>query len=275
MPARAHEVSQSLCLDPEGGISRLLEIMRRLRDPNGGCPWDIEQDFHTIAPYTLEEAYEVADAIAREDWCELKTELGDLLLQAVYHSQIASERGLFDFAGAVSAVCDKMISRHPHVFGQGGKVSASEQVERWEQAKASERGAAHGRSGALDGVAKALPALTRAAKLQKRAARVGFDWRSADAVIPKIIEEAGELAAACEGGDSAKTHEEFGDLLFTLVNYARHLGIDPESALRSANRKFETRFGRMERSLAADGQSVHDAETETMELHWNEVKKRG
>lgn len=275
MPPRKHEDSQSLCLDPDGGIPRLLEIMRRLRDRNGGCPWDIEQDFDTIAPYTLEEAYEVADAIAREDWCELKWELGDLLLQTVFHSQIAAERGLFDFDGVVRGVCDKMISRHPHVFGQGAKVSASEQIERWEQAKASERGAAAGRTGALDGVAKALPALTRAVKLQKRAARVGFDWQSADAVIPKVAEEARELEAACEDGDSAKIHEEFGDLLFTLVNFARHLGIDPESALRSANQKFKNRFARMERSLAADGISVHGAETEKMELHWNAAKKHG
>ena len=272
MPPRNHRDSQALCLDPDGGIPRLLEIMRRLRDRNGGCPWDIEQDFATIAPYTLEEAYEVADAIAREDWSELETELGDLLLQTVYHSQIAAERGLFEFDGAVRAVCDKMISRHPHVFGQGAKISAGEQAKRWEQAKASERGAADGRNGALDGVAKALPALTRAIKLQKRAARVGFDWQSADEVIPKVAEEARELEAACEDGDSKKIHDEFGDLLFTLVNYARHLGIDPESALRSANQKFENRFGRMERSLAADAISVHDAEREEMERHWNVAK---
>ena len=275
MPPRTYDDSQSLCLDPDGGMPRLLEIMRRLRDRNDGCPWDIGQDFHTIAPYTLEEAYEVADAIAREDWHELKAELGDLLLQTVYHSQIAAERGLFDFAGTVGAVCDKMVRRHPHVFGRGAKFSAAEQIENWEQTKAGERGAADSRDGVLGGIAKALPALTRAVKLQIRAARVGFDWLTADAVIPKVAEEARELQAARAGGDSEKIQEEFGDLLFTLVNYARHLGIDPELALRSANRKFENRFGRMERSMAADGISIHGAETAQMESYWNAAKQRG
>ena len=258
--------SDALVHDPDGGVARLVEIMRRLRDPVSGCPWDIEQDFATIAPYTIEEAYEVADAIERRAWGELRGELGDLLLQAVYHAQMASEAGLFGFDDVVRGIADKMVARHPHVFGEESRDKTAEQQTRdWEAQKARERGAA----GVLDGVALGLPALLRAVKLQKRAARVGFDWPSTDEVIDKIVEEAGELRAE---SDPARQFEEMGDLLFVMANLARHLGIDPEAALRAANAKFVRRFGAIEAALAAQGRRPEESDLAEMDALWDAAK---
>jgi len=212
--------SDALVHNPDGGMARLLEIMRRLRDPDTGCPWDIEQDFASIAPYTIEEAYEVADAIERADWDELEGELGDLLLQTVYHAAMAQETGLFSFDSLTKRIADKMVARHPHVFGHDSRdKSAEQQTADWEKIKAAER-AADPDTRTLDGVAASLPALMRAVKLQKRAARVGFDWPSADPVIDKIAEEADELRQAIKAGDVENTEEEFGDLLFVMANLA-------------------------------------------------------
>ena len=259
--------------DPEGGMARLVEIMRRLRDPETGCPWDVEQDFATIAPYTIEEAHEVADAIERGAWDELKGELGDLLLQAVFHAQIASDRGLFEFDDVVRAISDKLVARHPHVFGDESRdKTAAQQVSDWEDAKAAER-AAGAQRGALDGVAKGLPALMRAEKLQKRAARVGFDWPEAGSVIDKIAEEARELKDAAADADPDQVEEEFGDLLFAAANLARHLGVDPETALRRANAKFARRFARIEEMLAETGRSPADSTLEEMDAMWNRAKQ--
>ena len=219
--------SQTLCLDPNGGLPRLLEIMRRLRDPETGCPWDIEQDFASIAPYTIEEAYEVADAIDREAWSELEGELGDLLLQTVYHTEIGAERGLFDFHSVANTIAQKMVDRHPHVFGEDSRDKTSEQQTiDWETQKARERAGAQV-TGVLDGVALGLPALTRAVKLQKRAARVGFDWPEIGQVLDKLQEEAEELTEARGSLSKDEIHEEFGDLLFVVANLARHLKIRP------------------------------------------------
>jgi len=258
-----------LITDPEGGMERLLEIMRRLRDPATGCPWDVDQDFDSIAPYTLEEAHEVADAIARRAWDELRGELGDLLFQVVYHAQMAGEAGHFGFAEVVRAVSDKMVARHPHVFaGENRDKSAAQQTEDWERIKAAERGAAR----VLDGVALGLPALTRAVKLQKRAARVGFDWPSTDEVVAKITEEAAELVEARARLTEAEVAEEFGDLLFVMANLARHLGVDPEAALRGANAKFTRRFGRIEDWLEAAGKRPDDSDLAEMDALWNRAK---
>ncbi len=253
-------------------IARLSAIMRRLRDPQTGCPWDIEQDFASIAPYTIEEAYEVADAIAREDWPELQGELGDLLLQSVYHAQMADEAGLFDLAAVARGVSDKMVARHPHVFGSEDRDrTADEQTVAWEAIKAAERaGKAQGR--VLDGVAAGLPALTRAVKLQKRAARVGFDWPDIGQVLDKVIEEAGELIEARDTLTQTKVEEEFGDLLFVIANLARHLEVDPETALRGANAKFTRRFNVIEDRLAADGRRPADSDLAEMDAIWNEVR---
>ena len=264
--------------DPQGGMSRLIEIMRRLRDPATGCPWDIEQDFASIAPYTIEEAYEVADAIAREDWEDLEGELGDLLLQTVYHTQMGSEAGHFTFDSVVRAISDKMVARHPHVFGDESRdKSAEQQVADWEAIKARERaGKRQGRT--LDGVAVGLPALTRAVKLQKRAARVGFDWPNASHVIDKITEEAAELVEARDSLSHAEVTEEYGDLLFVMANLARHLGIDPEEALRAANAKFTRRFEAVEDALAARGKRPADSDLAEMDALWDAAKmteKRG
>ena len=262
-----------LIRDPEGGMARLVEIMRRLRDPETGCPWDVEQDFATIAPYTIEEAHEVADAIEREAWDELKGELGDLLLQAVFHAQIASDRGLFGFDDVVRSISDKLVARHPHVFGKESRdKTAAQQVSDWEDAKAAER-AAGAQSGTLDGVAKGLPALMRAEKLQKRAARVGFDWPEAESVIDKIAEEARELKDAAADAGPDQVEEEFGDLLFAAANLARHLGVDPETALRRANAKFARRFARIEEMLAETGRSPADSTLEEMDAMWNRAKQ--
>ncbi len=255
--------------DPAGGVARLLDIMRRLRDPVTGCPWDIEQDFSTIAPYTLEEAHEVADAIERKAWDELRGELGDLLFQVVYHAQMAAEAGFFGFDDVVRAISDKMVARHPHVFGDESRdKSAAQQTEDWERIKAAERGPAR----VLDGVALGLPALTRAVKLQKRAARVGFDWPSTDEVVAKITEEAAELAEARDRLTKAEVAEEFGDLLFVMANLARHLGVDPEAALRGANAKFTRRFGRIEDWLNEAGKRPADSDLAEMDALWNRAK---
>ncbi len=255
--------------DPEGGVPRLLAIMRALRDPVTGCPWDIAQDFDTIAPYTLEEAHEVADAIARRAWGELRGELGDLLLQVVYHAQMAEEAGHFGFDDVVRAISDKMVARHPHVFGDESRdKTAAQQTADWERIKAAERGAAR----VLDGVALGLPALTRAVKLQKRAARVGFDWPSTDEVVAKITEEAAELVEARDRLTEAEVAEEFGDLLFVMANLARHLQVDPEAALRAANAKFTRRFGRIEDWLAEAGKHPEDSDLAEMDALWNRAK---
>ncbi|EIE52959.1 nucleoside triphosphate hydrolase [Salipiger aestuarii] len=264
-------MSDDLIHDPKGGMPRLREIMRRLRDPQTGCPWDLEQDFASIAPYTIEEAYEVADAIDRHAWDELKGELGDLLFQSVFHAQIASERGLFDFDDIADTMSDKMVARHPHVFGDDSNAkSAAQQTADWETIKAAER-ASKAQQGVLDGVAMGLPALMRAVKLQKRAARVGFDWPSTDEVIDKIVEEAQELREATDPDHIA---EEFGDLLFVMANLARHMNIDPEAALRGANAKFSRRFAQIEAALAAEGRAPKDSSLQEMDALWEAAKLR-
>ncbi|MBN9886321.1 nucleoside triphosphate pyrophosphohydrolase [Salipiger abyssi] len=264
-------MSDDLIHNPKGGMPRLLEIMRRLRDPETGCPWDIEQDFASIAPYTIEEAYEVADAIEREAWGELKGELGDLLFQSVFHAQMASEKGLFSFDEVADTMSDKMVARHPHVFGDESNAKTPEQqTADWEAIKAQER-AAKAEKGVLDGVAMGLPALLRAVKLQKRAARVGFDWPSTDQVIDKIVEEAQELR---EATDPDHIEEEFGDLLFVMANLARHMKIDPEAALRAANAKFTRRFGAVEAALAEKGRRPEDSTLEEMDALWDAEKRR-
>jgi ATP diphosphatase len=264
--------SDRLVHDAQGGMDRLVEIMARLRDPAGGCPWDMEQDFATIAPYTIEEAYEVADAIERGAWGELEGELGDLLLQAVYHAQMGAEAGHFTFASVTKAIADKMVARHPHVFGTESRdKSAADQTRDWERLKAAER-AQKAETGVLDGVAAGLPALTRAVKLQNRAARVGFDWPSTDEVIAKIVEEAGELNEARAHLSETEVFEEFGDLLFVVANLARHLKIDPEAALRAANAKFIRRFRSIETALAQRGKRAEDSDLAEMDALWNAAK---
>ncbi len=261
-----------LILNPNGGLPRLLEIMRRLRDPETGCPWDIEQDFSTIAPYTIEEAYEVADAIEREAWDELKGELGDLLFQSVFHAQMATERGLFTFDEVADTMSDKMVARHPHVFGDESRDKSAEQQTRdWEAVKAAER-AGKAQQGTLDGVALGLPALLRAVKLQNRAARVGFDWPDISQVVDKIVEEAGELAEARDRLSQAEIEEEFGDMLFVIANLARHLKIEPEAALRATNAKFVRRFEGVEAKLKERGKSPQESDLAEMDALWDEVK---
>lgn len=254
---------------PDSGISRLLAIMARLRDPETGCPWDLEQDFATIAPYTLEEAYEVADAITREDWPDLRGELGDLLFQTVYHAQMASEAGHFTFADVVETISDKMITRHPHVFGDRSRdKTAEQQTKDWEAQKAQERGPAR----TLDGIALTLPALTRALKLQNRAARVGFDWPSTEEVLDKLIEEAREVTEARDTLSHDALTEEIGDLLFVMANLARHLKVDPEAALRAANLKFTRRFARIEDWLAEANKTPAQSDLAEMDTLWNRAK---
>ncbi len=258
--------------DPDGGMPRLLEIMRRLRDPKTGCPWDIEQDYDSIAPYTIEEAYEVADAIARKDYAELEGELGDLLLQTVYHTQMGSEAGHFTFDSVVKNISDKMVARHPHVFGDESRdKSAKQQTEDWEKIKAAER-AGKQQSRTLDGVAIGLPGLTRAVKLQKRAARVGFDWPNIAQVLDKVTEEAAELIEARDTLTQTQVAEEFGDLMFVMANLARHLDVDPEEAIRAANAKFERRFEYIEDRLEALGKSPKDSSLEEMDALWDAAK---
>ena len=272
-PSDARAESDALVFDRAAGIERLLEIMARLRAPDG-CPWDREQTFRTIAPYTIEEACEVAEAIERGDMEALREELGDLLLQVVYHARMAEEQGAFDFQDVVRSIADKMVRRHPHVFGirPGGPKAAPEDVD-WERMKAAER-AARGehRASALDDVPRALPALARALKLTRRAARVGFDWADPKDVLAKIDEEAAELVAEIEHGESDRVEEEFGDLLFVLANLARHLKIDPEAALRRANAKFERRFREIERRLAAEGRTPEGASLAEMDALWEDAK---
>lgn len=261
--------SDRLVHDAKGGTPRLLEIMRRLRDPVAGCPWDIEQTFATIAPYTLEEAHEVADVIERQAWDELPGELGDLLFQVVYHAQMARDAGLFGFDDVVRAIADKMVARHPHVFGTESRdKSAAQQVADWEKIKAAERGPA----GVLDGVALGLPALVRAVKLQKRAARVGFDWPSTDEVLAKMREEMAELVEACESLGPEEVVEEFGDLMFVMANLARHMQVDPEAALRAANAKFTRRFEKIEAWLAEAGKTPAMSDLAEMDALWNRAK---
>jgi ATP diphosphatase len=235
----------------------------------GGCPWDIEQTFATIAPYTIEEAYEVADAIEREAYDELKGELGDLLFQSVFHAQMASEQGLFDFNDVADTMSDKMVARHPHVFGdESPDKSAEQQTQDWEKIKAAER-AAKAQAGVLDGVAAGLPALLRAVKLQKRAARVGFDWPEIDMVLDKVSEEVTELRETTNAEDQ---FEEFGDLLFVMANLARHMDIDPEAALRAANAKFTRRFEYIEDQLAQRGKTPAQSDLAEMDGLWNEIR---
>ena len=258
--------------DPDGGMPRLLEIMRRLRNPETGCPWDIEQDFASIAPYTIEEAYEVADAIERGDMKDLEGELGDLLLQTVYHTAMGEEAGYFTFETVTRAISDKMVARHPHVFGNESRDKSSEQqTADWEAIKAAER-ADKAERGTLDGVAIGLPALLRALKLQKRAARVGFDWPSTDQVLDKINEESRELVEARDTLSQIEIEEEFGDLLFVMANLGRHLNLDPESALRKANAKFTRRFEAVEAKLAERGKTPAQSDLTEMDALWDAVK---
>lgn len=263
--------------NPDSGIETLLQIMAKLRSPDGGCPWDLEQNFRTIAPYTIEEAYEVADAIERGDLAALKEELGDLLFQAVFHARMAEERGAFDFGDVVAAIVDKMVRRHPHVFADATARTAGEQTRAWEAQKAHER-AAKGAGSLLDDVPVGLPGMSRAVKLQKRAARVGFDWTNVEDVLAKLEEEVGELAHAVGTKDADAIEDEFGDLLFVIANVARHLSVDPEAAVRRTNEKFIRRFHHIERRLRETGRDIAAASLEEMEALWVEAKtgeKRG
>lgn len=264
---------------PREPLARLLAVMAWLRDRQHGCPWDIDQTFKTIAPYTIEEAYEVADAIERDDMPALKEELGDLLLQVVYHTQMASEAKAFGFDDVAATIADKMVDRHPHVFGDLDIKTADAQTISWEARKAAERAAKRSAAepaGTLDGVARALPALMRAEKLQKRAARVGFDWAATGPVIDKIEEELGELRAELEAGkvDRDRLADELGDVLFAVANLARHCKVDPEAALRATNDKFEKRFRYIEKRLGEQGRKPTDAALEEMEVLWQQAKTR-
>ncbi len=253
-------------------IDRLLGVMAKLRDPEGGCPWDVEQTFATIAPYTIEEAYEVADAIERGDMNDLKSELGDLLFQSVFHARMAQEAGLFDFDDVAAAIADKLERRHPHVFGdETAQADDKAQKARWEDIKAAER-KARAQGGVLDDVPVGLPALTRAAKLTKRAGRVGFDWPSTDEVFDKLAEEIEELRVEIAAGDKDKAREELGDLLFVVANLARKLDVEPEDALRGANAKFARRFGFIEAELARDGRTPDQSTLEEMDRLWDAAK---
>lgn len=252
-------------------IEALLEVMQRLRDPVTGCPWDREQGFADIAPYTIEEAYEVADAIARSDLKDLKEELGDLLFQVVFHSRIAEESGHFNFNDVAQAMTDKLIRRHPHVFGEASQRTTDQQNAAWEDAKAAERKAKN-KTGLLDDVPVGLPALTRAAKLTKRAARVGFDWPSLSEVIDKLDEETAELKAEIASGNMENAKAELGDLLFVMANLARKLGVEPEDALRGTNAKFVSRFSYIETQLKADGRTAEQSDLVEMDALWNAAK---
>jgi ATP diphosphatase len=274
-------------MKPSKDISRLLEIMAALRTPVSGCPWDLEQDFASIAPYTLEEAYEVADAIERKDMDDLRDELGDLLLQVAFHARMAEELGEFAFGDVVEAITTKMIRRHPHVFGPQAAPGAKLAKGMWDRIKAEEKAERrrsrlargldpedHGK-GFLDGIPPALPALVRALKLQQKAAQVGFDWKEAAPILEKIEEEIGELREAIASGDRSAMTDEFGDVLFALVNYGRHLGIDAETALRQTNEKFRSRFHTVERRLGESGNSLDAATLDEMENLWQQAKKAG
>lgn len=255
-------------------IQKLLDIMIALRRD---CPWDRVQTFASIAPYTVEEAYEVADAIARDDWASLTGELGDLLFQVVFHARMAEEAGLFRFDDVVEAICDKMLRRHPHVFGSAEERAAGPAAGSWDRIKARERAVAGdgGPASALDGIARALPALSRAAKLGKRASAEGFDWPDRTGVDAKIDEELTELRDACQRGNAAERRHELGDVLFSVVNLARHLDIDPEQALAEANQRFEQRFRALEQQLTATGRSLAEHDLETLEAAWQAAKHNG
>lgn len=259
-------------------IHELLSIMARLRDPEGGCPWDLEQTFRTILPYTLEEAYEVAEAIEQDDLHALRDELGDLLLQVVFHARMAEEQGAFDFADVVRSICDKMVRRHPHVFGAADLADSDAVYKNWERIKAEERAEKGERTetdGVLAGVAQALPALVRAEKLQRRAARVGFDWDEIEGVIDKVREELEECQETLsEHADPTERVHEVGDLLFSCVNLARHMGVDAEQALRAANHRFEHRFGEVEAALRAQGLTPALEQRDEMERQWTLAKGR-
>ena len=265
-------------MQPSRDISRLIEIMARLRDKETGCPWDVEQDFRSIRHYTIEEAYEVADAIEREDYEDLRDELGDLLLQPIYHAQMAKEEGLFEIGDVIYAVTEKLIRRHPHVFGDDEAGNAASSENRWEAIKAGERAKKAERRGGekppslLDDVPAGLPALTRAGKLAKRAARVGFDWPEVGRVLDKLVEEAHEIAAARATASQAEIEEEIGDFLFASANLARHLDVDPEAALRAANAKFTRRFARIEARLAERGKRPEDSDLAEMDALWDAAK---
>ena len=269
---------------PSSDIARLIDIMAALRTPGSGCPWDLEQNFATIAPYTIEEAYEVADAISRDDLDDLKDELGDLLLQVVFHARMAQEQGTFAFPDVVQAITEKLIRRHPHVFGDGRGLNTGEVNVQWDAIKAQERAAkadAGGspapdtvsrRDGALSGVSAGLPALMRALKLQQKAGKVGFDWNDPKAVLAKIREEADEIEAELDAGKRDEIEAEIGDLMFAVVNLARHLDVDSETALRATNLKFERRFAAIEGALATRGKTPEDATLEEMDALWNAAK---
>jgi len=258
-------------------IERLLSIMRRLRDPIGGCPWDRAQDFRSIAPYTIEEAYEVADAIDRDDMAALREELGDLLLQVVFHAEMAAEKGAFDFGDVVAAIADKMERRHPHVFGNERVADAAEQTRRWDEMKRAERAArgAEEDKSAIAGIARGLPEWQRAVKLQQAAAKVGFDWPGPEPVLDKIAEELEELRAefAREPRDAARLEDEIGDVLFVIANLTRHAGVDFGAAMRRANAKFERRFRAMERYAAADGTDLAALPLDAQERYWDRAKR--
>ena len=259
---------------PSRDISSLIEIMAALRSPGTGCPWDLEQNFRTIAPYTIEEAYEVADAIARGNLKDLRDELGDLLLQVVFHACMAEEQGAFDFGDVVETITTKLVRRHPHVFADAERPTAQAVGGLWERIKAQERAerSETAPSGALAGVPVALPALVRALKLQDKASKVGFDWNDPHAVLAKIREEADEIQVELDQPDRSKTAAEVGDLLFAMVNLGRHLGADPEDALRQCNLKFERRFAAIEKALAARGKTPKESTLAEMDALWNEVK---
>jgi MazG family protein len=279
MPDTSNDNTKQFPDGRDGDIADLIEVMRRLRQPDGGCPWDIVQTFDTIAPYTIEEAYEVADAIARKDMAALKEELGDLLFQSVYHARMAEEAGHFKFEDVVQAICEKMIRRHPHVFGDESLRNPDEHMSKWEEHKAQERAAKKGSQSppsALDDIPTNLPELKHAEKLQKRAGRVGFDWPDAQQVLDKIDEEVAEIKEVFAAGASPdKMEDEIGDLLFACVNLARKVNIDPGMALRRTNLKFERRFRRIEELLAAAGKTPANATLDEMEALWVQAKREG
>jgi nucleoside triphosphate diphosphatase len=281
LPVNSQIHQQAAAMNNEGlesAILRLVTVMAQLRNPKGGCPWDLEQNFATIAPYTIEEAYEVADAIERQDMGGLRDELGDLLLQVVFHARMAQEAGQFDLKLVAEGISEKMIRRHPHVFGDTVVATSEAQTRAWEEHKEIERRERAASSGelpsALDGVAVGLPALLRALKLQRRAARVGFDWPDARDVLAKMQEELDEIRAELDGGGKPeRVMDEVGDLLFVCANLARHLDVDPEAALRHANSKFERRFRHIEERLSKQDRSLADATLDEMEALWQEAKK--